>query len=662
MFSLIYFVFFTALLITTYKLSKKNEQDINLLGKLTLLSLLIYITWRLFFTIPANNTISIILGLILICFELLGVFQSIIMVFLFSNKNEVIINRDSPFTSFPTVDIFICTYNEPIDILKRTIISASLIKYPKKKLNVYVGDDGKRIEVKNLCKKYKVNYVTREDNTHAKAGNLNNLLKLTNGEFCLVLDADFIPKENILEKMLHYFEDTKMGFVQAPQVFYNLDLFQYNLGFNNKIPNEQDFFMRKVCKKRSNLNATLQLGTNTLFRKSALIEIGLIPTGSITEDMATGMLIQNAGYKSYFLNECVAIGLAVDNFSDYVKQRDRWARGNIQVMQMYSPFNQKNLNFKQKLIYLSGTLYWLFGLQKMVYTLFPLIYLLINVPILYTTGFNLLLFFIPSYIGSALYYRALSNNSRSLLWSNIYDTSIAPQMSFSILKELLFKSLKKLKFNVTSKGKTTTNPNFNLRVAFAHICLLLLIIASLILGFIKLAKASFLSPVFFALLTVIIWSLYNFIPVLVSIFLALEKPRFRSTERISAVLNVNKVIKKEGKILKSFYGSSVDISEIGVKIELKQNNEFDATDINKILHLQIEEVGIIKAKIVRLYKEGSREYLSAKFVKIHKKAIHKVNQMRFKKIEGYEANPNYKKQNLASLMSIVIFERFAFKN
>jgi len=213
MFSLIYFVFFTALLITTYKLSKKNEQDINLLGKLTLLSLLIYITWRLFFTIPANNTISIILGLILICFELLGVFQSIIMVFLFSNKNEVIINRDSPFTSFPTVDIFICTYNEPIDILKRTIISASLIKYPKKKLNVYVGDDGKRIEVKNLCKKYKVNYVTREDNTHAKAGNLNNLLKLTNGEFCLVLDADFIPKENILEKMLHYFEDTKMGFV-----------------------------------------------------------------------------------------------------------------------------------------------------------------------------------------------------------------------------------------------------------------------------------------------------------------------------------------------------------------------------------------------------------------------------------------------------------------
>jgi len=109
--------------------------------------------------------------------------------------------------------------------------------------------------------------------------------------------------------------------------------------------------MRKVCKKRSNLNATLQLGTNTLFRKSALIEIGLIPTGSITEDMATGMLIQNAGYKSYFLNECVAIGLAVDNFSDYVKQRDRWARGNIQVMQMYSPFNQKNLNFKQKLIF-----------------------------------------------------------------------------------------------------------------------------------------------------------------------------------------------------------------------------------------------------------------------------------------------------------------------
>ena len=113
---IVYSIFLLLIIIATYRLSKKNSKDILLLGKLSILASLIYVTWRIFFTIPSISIISAVLGLVLVIFELIGIFQSFMMYFLFFSKKQVKLQKDAPFIEKPKIDIFICTYNEPAKI------------------------------------------------------------------------------------------------------------------------------------------------------------------------------------------------------------------------------------------------------------------------------------------------------------------------------------------------------------------------------------------------------------------------------------------------------------------------------------------------------------------------------------------------------------------
>ncbi|MBM7662311.1 cellulose synthase/poly-beta-1,6-N-acetylglucosamine synthase-like glycosyltransferase [Bacillus mesophilus] len=128
-----------------------------------------------------------------------------------------------------------------------------------------------------------------------------------------------------------------VAFVQLPQAFYNDDIYQFNLLQSKNIPNEQDLFMRLIQTGRDRFNSTIYIGSNTIFRRVALDAIGGFATGTITEDMATGMLIQSKGYKTVFHNEVLAQGLAAESLSDFLSQRIRWARGTIQTMRKWNP-------------------------------------------------------------------------------------------------------------------------------------------------------------------------------------------------------------------------------------------------------------------------------------------------------------------------------------
>ncbi len=312
--------------------AKKSSLLRKIFILVTVLYNIIYLCWRTIFTIPIGfGIVSIIIGIILLLSEFMGFWQSLIFRILFWKPFQ---NHEFPPKDFehqPTVDVFIATYNEDIKILRKTITGCLNIKYPKDLISIYLCDDGRRTEAKALCEELSINYLTRTDNKFAKAGNINNALKNSSGEFIMLLDADMVPKSSFLKKTIGYFVDEIVGFVQTPQVFYNPDPFQFNLGFNKKIPNEQDFFMFDIQGGRANFNAVLHVGTNAVFRRAAIDAIGGIPTGTITEDMATGMMIQAKGYKSIFVKETLCTGLSVETFSDLIKQRERWCRGNIQV-------------------------------------------------------------------------------------------------------------------------------------------------------------------------------------------------------------------------------------------------------------------------------------------------------------------------------------------
>lgn len=525
---------------------------------LTVLYNIVYLVWRAVFTLPLSfGAVSIIMGVILLLAEVMGFWQSLVFRVLFWKPFHSFSFPPSRFDNPPSVDVFIASYNESIAILKKTVFGCLNLNYPKNQINIYLCDDGKRQAVKELCDELGIHYLSRESNEHAKAGNLNHALAHSNGDFIMLLDADMVPKSTFLDKTIGYFVDEKVGFVQTPQIFNNPDPFQFNLHMNESIPNEQDFFMVDIQAGRANFNAVLHVGTNAVFRRKAIIEIGGIPTGTITEDMATGMLIQAHGYTSIFVKEVLCTGLSVESFAALVKQRERWCRGNIQVTKKWNPVKIKGLSLIQRIIYVDGFIYWFFGVQKMIYILCPIMYLLFGIIILQANVYDLILFWLPSFIASALTFQALAHKSRSLTWSHIYEVAMAPYLSLAALFELIF--ARPIRFNVTPKGTSSKRTTFGIRLAAPHIVLFIGTITGWVLILLRLDTLS--ESGVNSLLINMLWSIYNILAIVTGIMVCLERPRKRAAERVPILENV------EFSLDTSASCRIVDISETGARIE-----------------------------------------------------------------------------------------------
>ena len=574
-----YLIISITLLILTFIISIFKPSFRKLLIFTNAIISILYILWRVT-TIPTNNFISFILGITLYSAELLGLISFLIFQFLFTKKYKLIPKslKDFKDGQVPTVDVLICTYNEPLELLKKTIVASKNLNYPKDKFKVYVCDDGKRNELKELCKLYDVNYITRNDNKGAKAGNINNAINIISGDLFAVLDADMIPKKEFLNRTVGYFSNKNTAFVQTPQVYYNQDMYQYNLSKN--IPNEQDFFMRNIEEARASINAVLHVGTNAVFNRQYVLNIGGYPTCSITEDMAVGMLLQANGHDSIFINEELVLGLSATTFSELVKQRDRWCRGNLQVIKKFNIFFNKGLTLSQKIAYFDGVIYWLSSIQKLIYILSPIIYLLTSNLIIDTPVANLLTMFIPFLLGQLLIFKILSPKTRSLKWSHYYEIAMAPHISLSVLKELL---ALKINFNVTSKDITSNKKYFQFKIAVPHILIAITTVISWITGTLSLTGEK---GNLYAYIINISWSFYNLIGIITSLKVAYQKPIYRKSERIK----ISETIKT--KVIfntKSLNGKLYDISESGLGIIL--NHPYNL-EINSIVHIKFNNINL----------------------------------------------------------------------
>lgn len=592
---------------------------------------IVYTLWRVT-VIPVHHGImSFILGISLYCAEILGLISFINFQYLFS-KNHKLENKslnNYTMENIPSVDVLICTYNEPLDLLQKTIIASKKLEYPQNKLKIYICDDGHRDELKHLCKNYNVNYITRDNNEGAKAGNINNALSIITGDLFAVLDADMIPKKNFLTKTVGYFTNENMAFVQTPQVYYNQDMYQYNL--NKKIPNEQDFFMRDIEVARAASNAVLHVGTNAVFRKKYVLEIGGYPTCSITEDMAVGMLLQAKGYDSEFINEELVLGLSATTFTELVKQRDRWCRGNLQVMKKFNVLFNKGLTFGQKIAYLDGVIYWLSSIQKIIYILSPLIFLLSCKLIIDSSLKDLLIVFIPFLLGQVLVFNILSPRTRSLRWSHYYEVAMAPHITISIFRELL---CLKSEFSVTSKDLTNNKKQFHFKMALPHILIAITSIFAWFFGTVSLLTNKINLG---AYLINIIWSIYNFLGSIICIKVAYQNPIYRQSERISIKENIHIFINtSKGKL----EGSLIDISEKGVAIKL--NCPLDVK-LNTKLDIHIDNY-IIPCKVAR----NTDKLLGLKFDSLTNNQLYFIMNIYIDNMQAYydpKKSPKYIKEN-----------------
>ncbi len=279
------------------------------------------------------------------------------------------VRRAPPAPAGLKVDIFVPSYNEATDIVRRTLLAACNVDYPH---GTWLLDDGNRPEMAALATELGVRYLARSDNSHAKAGNLNNALKHSKAEFIAIFDADHAPKRNFLDETLGFFHDPKLGFVQTPQDFFNLDSYQHRKRPHDaRIWTEQSLFFRVIQRGKDVWNAAFFCGSCAIIRRSVLDEIGGFCTKSVTEDLETSVAVHKAGYRSVYIPEPLAFGIAPASASPFLKQRIRWGQGAMQVIRHELFFLRGRLSIAQRLNYLASTLTYFDGWQKAIFYLAP---------------------------------------------------------------------------------------------------------------------------------------------------------------------------------------------------------------------------------------------------------------------------------------------------
>lgn len=254
-----------------------------------------------------------------------------------------------------SVDIYICTYDEPLHVLEATLAGCALLKEDH---TTYLLDDGRREEVAELAERWGAIWLTRPGNRHAKAGNINHALPLTSGDLVLILDADHVPMPDALRLLCQPFRDSDVALVQSPHDFSNHDSIQhYGLGRH-----EQSLFFSVICPGKQRHGAAFWCGSGAIIRREALLEVGGVATETIAEDFHTTIKLHNAGWKSRYEPRTVVQGLAPHDLASYLLQRDRWARGNLAVFTTpESPLRAKRLTRAQRLSYFASLTGYLAG-------------------------------------------------------------------------------------------------------------------------------------------------------------------------------------------------------------------------------------------------------------------------------------------------------------
>lgn len=252
-----------------------------------------------------------------------------------------------------SIDVFIPVCREPLGIIEETIASAISINHEDKK--VYILDDGEDDGVRAIAEKYGANYIRRPSHENGKAGNLNYALHLTNGDLILVLDADQVPKTEIIKSIIGYFTMPKIGFVQTEQNF--------KLPKNDPWGNSDKVFYRVMQPGKDYDNAAISCGTGVMYRRSAIESLGGFSAWNLVEDLHTSIKLHNMGWVSVYHGKSYTKGTAPHEVISYVKQRWQWAVDSLRMLFWDNPLKYKGLKWQQRLQYFHfGYNYIAFGI------------------------------------------------------------------------------------------------------------------------------------------------------------------------------------------------------------------------------------------------------------------------------------------------------------
>ena len=493
-----------------------------------------YLWWRYTSTLNWNNTLDLVCGLTLLMAEtyawlvlMLGYLQASWPL----KRKPAALPADT--RQWPSVDLLIPTYNESLSVVRATVYAAIGIDWPKDKLRIHLLDDGRRADFKAFAQDAGIHYITRADNRHAKAGNLNHALTLTKGELVAIFDCDHIPARSFLQVTTGWFlRDPKLALVQTPHHFLSPDPLERNLGTFGKQPNEGELFYGLVQDGNDVWNAAFFCGSCAILRRSALESIGGFAVETVTEDAHTALRLHRHGWNSAYLRIPQAAGLATESLSAHIAQRMRWARGMVQIFRTDNPLFGKGLTVFQRISYANAMLHFLLGLPRIVFLTAPLAFLLLHAYIIYAPALMIVLYVLPHMIHAILANYRLQSPYRQTLWGEIYETVVAWHIARPTTVALFSPS--RGKFNVTAKGGRIEQEHFDWQTARPYLWLSALNVVGL--GFAAWRLLTGPDNEILTIVVSVVWVIYNLLIIGVAVAVAAESRQLRHNHRVQTHL------------------------------------------------------------------------------------------------------------------------------
>ena len=570
---------------------------------LSLTASLRYIYWRLTETLGFDDWVDMAFGYGLVLAE---IYALVVLVFGYLQtawplRRQPVLLKSPP-SDWPVVDVFIPSYNEALDIVKLTIFAAQAMDWPKDKLRVHVLDDGRREDFREFCEQINVNYITRDNNRHAKAGNLNEALKVTSGEYVAFFDADHVPTRSFLQVSIGWFlKDPKLAMLQTPHFFFSPDPFEKNLDTFRSVPNEGELFYGLVQDGNDLWNATFFCGSCAVIRRKPLMEVGGVAVETVTEDAHTALKLNRAGYNTAYLAIPQAAGLATESLSSHISQRIRWARGMAQIFRTDNPLFGKGLNLGQRLCYLNAMLHFFYGLPRLVFLTAPLAFLFFDAQIFHAAGLMITAYALPHIFHASLTNSTIQGRFRHSFWNEVYETVLAWYIMGPVLVALV--NPKRGGFNVTNKGGIIDEKFFDWKLARPYIVLLTLNMAGLAWGLLRLALGE--EGATTTLLINLVWTLYNVIITSAAVAVASETRQIRAEPRVAAQLPA-RLTRADGSVIE---GMTQDFSQKGVGLRLPEGVNVPQGERVQISLFRNQHLSVFPAVIV--FSRG--ELLGAQF-------------------------------------------------
>lgn len=514
-----------------------------LFGLTTAVFILCYAAWRWHDTLPRlESGLDTLWPYLFFAFEMVAILytlMSIVILFRFKDRSAEADREEARLTAsgaWPAVDIVICSYNEPLEVIEKSIIPALAVDYPN--ATVWVCDDTRRAWLRDYCAEVGAHYVTRPDNVGAKAGNLNNALRHTaarsNAPIILVLDADFAVAPNILRRAVGLFHDERAAVVQTPQFFFNPDPIQHNLMASEAWVDDQRIFFDVFQPAKDAWGCAFCVGTSFLVRRDRVEAMGGFPHDAICEDINLTYALMRHGYRTHWLNERLSAGLSAEGLPEYITQRTRWCLGTMQVALLAAgPFRGGGYSPMQRLHYLHGVLNWLCKPFIVLMLVAPSIYWFFDMPAFHADYLSFLRYGLPALFALWVYSGWVSGRRTLPLFMEVTHIMTALAISLTLVSAAIRPFGRP--FKVTDKGGDRSASLVRWRMAAGFGAITLLSAGAILWSFVSPSAATEISPLdYFNLIWAGVAMLFCFVAFLV----CFERPRGAEEFRIEEPVRV----------------------------------------------------------------------------------------------------------------------------